>query len=636
MGKKVEIHFDLETTARGPSNSPEAHFKNNKVVMAGWSVDGNTVMVGTVDALNHRIMEVYNDGDTPLLIAHNLKFDLKYLLRFGPKIPWEKFEYHCTMTGRYRTSGHEDRFISLEALCAIYKIPFKKGLDLGALIKAGIDVDHIDKIDLEEYLIDDVEALMTVDKKQNTKHGSHNLDLDYILPLARMELNGLPLDRAKTQTLSKELALTKALREDIVENIIINRMEYGDGSPITKGDFKALAPRTLSYFLTGYPEHGCGGSAKDKPAKQIKFKKGKSPALEEYTTAKIFAGVKPNPNLGYPMNASVMDELVKLSATAADYKKAKDANKILNTYCLPFLVQAAGTGGTIHPKLNTCATATGRLSSSNPNGQNIPPQIRNLIKSTEGNIYEIDFAQLEMVGAATLSGDPVMLADITGGRDIHYETGKSVMGWKSPSDMTKTTRRTVKGVNFGLLYGGGAKGIAENTGADEATVKKLIKAFYERYPRVKDWQDEVLFVVKLNAWVAGTKDGESYKASTFMLPHAHGGRKFYFEESLSPHWLKVRDGRSHSFKPTETKNYPIQGFAGGDIVMKALTILDDVLSGTSAVLRMTVHDSIVVDWKEGKKEDLEKIMTSVCKIVESNLGIPVQLSFDVEHDTYWL
>ena len=637
MGKEVEIHFDLETTARGTDNSPEAHFQKNKVVMAGWCENGREICTtnSIVSFLNY-IRTVHDRGDTPVLIAHNLKFDLKYLLRFGPDIPWERFKYHDTMTAHYRASGHKSKFISLEKLCEKFKIKFKKGLDLGALILAGVDVDDIDKDDLKEYLKGDVHALHQVDFAMQRNNSTRDLDLDYILPLARMELNGLPLDIPKTQELARKLEKEKITREQEVVSVICHHMEWGDGKPVTPGEFKPLAPRTLSYFLTGFPTHGCGGGAKAKPKDQLVFKNGKQPAFDKYTIERIFSGAKLNPNLGYPMNASVLEEICNLSATAKSYKQAKDNNKLLNTYIFPFLAEAAQTDGTVHPKLNTCSTNTGRLSSSSPNGQNIPPIIRHLIKSTLGEMYEIDFAQLEMIGAATLSGDAVMIDDIRGGRDIHYETGRTVMGWHSPSDMTKDTRRTVKAVNFGLLYGGGAAGIAASSGVDKKTVKALIDSFYARYPDVAKWQDLVLEDVKSASWVEGHKDGESFKGSTYTLPLQHGGRVFYFEESASPFWMKAQQGKSYSFKPTETKNYPIQGFAGGDIVMKALTILDDVLAGTSAVMRMTVHDSIVVDWAAGKETDLHNIMGKVCGIVGTTLGIPVPLMFDVEHDIHWL
>ena len=146
----------------------------------------------------------------------------------------------------------------------------------------------------------------------------------------------------------------------------------------------------------------------------------------------------------------------------------------------------------------------------------------------------------------------------------------------------------------------------------------------------------MLNAVKANSHPHGWIDNESYNRACWWIPHEHGRRKFTFTESKSPYWLKVKEGRSFSFKPTETKNYPIQGFAGGDIVMTALSILDSILSGTSAKLRMTVHDSIVVDWEKDKEEELRALMDHVVKYVREAFDIKVPLMFDIEHDVYWL
>ena len=624
----VDIYFDLETTARGPDNSPEAHYKENKLVMCGYIAFGRYNYSDTIDDLVAEVKRILYEDRRPRLIAHNLKFDLKWLLRLAPEVPWHKCEFYCTMTAQYRNSGHHDKFISLENCAAKHSITTKKTMDLGALIKQGIDIDDIDKDDLNRYLETDVRLVEKIHRFQD----QYDYDYDYILPLARMELNGLPLHEDNTRKELKNLAGIHDAAIRVVESDIRDSLVWSDGTTVSTGDFKPLAPRTISYFLTGYPEHGLGGK-NDK--KHIVFKEGHGPQLDETQIDDIWSA-KPNPNLGYPINAGVLDALVKQSTVVAAYKEAKDANKIINTYLIPFLTEAKHTGGTVHPKLNTCSTNTGRLSSSNPNGQNIPPLVRNLIKSTEGYIYEIDFSQLEMIGAATLSWDPQMINDITNGRDIHFNSGKAVFGWQTPADMTKDDRRTVKGVNFGLLYGGGAAGISENTGADKSTVKKLIASFYERYPGVKQWQDDVYEEIMADAWVEGTKDGESYRASMWVAPHQHGDRSYYFEESTSPLWKQHKDGRKFSFKPTETKNYPIQGFAGGDIVMLALSILDSVLASTDAKLRMTVHDSIVVDWDKDKEKDLERIMDSVCELVRTQLNIPVPLVYDIEAEVYWL
>lgn len=627
-----DIFFDLETTARGPDNNPEAQYADNKLVMCGFSTKDRYNSQNNVNELVKEVCNALADEKQPRLIAHNAKFDIKWLLRLAPEVPWHKCAFVCTMTAHYRVSGHRFKFTSLEELAGKYSIPFTKGLDLGGLIKQGIDVDDIDKGDLAKYLAEDVKVVKQI--WDHMQHVAEDYDYDYILPLARMELNGLPLDEKKTRTELKRLASIHDTAVIAVEGDVRSKMVWSDGSPVARGDFKPLAPRTISYYLTGKPEHGLGGK-NDK--KHIVFKPANGPALTAKQIEQVWGKTKVNPNLGYPINAGVTDKLIKLSPTVVGaYKEAKDANKIINTYLVPFLAEACYTGGTIHPKLNTCSTNTGRLSSSSPNGQNIPPSVRNLIASTMGYIYEIDFAQLEMIGAATLSGDEQMRADIRNGRDIHFESGKSVFGWRNPLDMRKDERRTVKGVNFGLLYGGGAAGIALNTGADKKTVKELIQSFYVRYPQVATWQDRVLQEIKDDAWVEGTKDGQSYKGSVYQVPNPYGGRRFYFEESESPLWKQHQDGCKFSFKPTETKNYPIQGFAGGDIVMNALTILDAVLAGTDAKLRMTVHDSIVVDWGKDKRPEVVRIMNKVCELVRIQLNIPVPLVYDIEADEHWL
>lgn len=635
MEEVTYVYFDLETTARGPDNSPDAHHKNNEVVVVGYTHDNLPVIDSTINEFCSSLEILRKRGKPVVLVAHNLKFDLKYLLRDRSDIPWHLYRYVCTMTMEYRLSGHDVKFVSLEELAARYHIPFTKGLDLGALIAQGLDIkDDIDREDLIDYLKADVEVLRDIhDKQIDDGMCVETINLDYILPLAAMELNGLPVDSTKIAAAIKAENTIHKVQSGVLETIMLDNLVWSNGDPLTASDIKILAPRSLSYLLTGYPKHGLG-AVKDK--KHIVFHKNRGPLLEYLQIRKVWGTTTPSSTLGYPINASVLDTLCSVSIPAAAYKAAKDANKVLNTYLFPFASESLQTGGTIHPKLNTCATNTGRLSSSSPNGQNIPPKVRELIVNTEGMLYDIDFSQLEMIGAATLSGDKQMISDINHDVDIHYETGKTVMGWTSPSDMSKDSRRVVKAVNFGLLYGGGAAGISESSGVDKKIVKALIDSFYARYPGVATWQEEVYNDVVGASFVAGHKNGESYKRALYRVHEKHGGRVFSFTESESPPYMVKKTGRKFSFKPTETKNYPIQGFAGGDIVMGCLSVLYDVLAGTSAKMRMTVHDSILIDWKEGKETDLEFIMTKVCDVVSKDLGIPVPLKFEIQSNKYWV
>lgn len=630
MSNKVKFYVDLETTAKGPKHNPGAEYPDNEIVLCGFQqvssyTTGYVVTDESCKSLLMAIEKAQRKEFSVKLVAHNLIFDLKWLLRMNKlykfDIDWDTIEYRCTMVEHYRRTGHREKYISLENLAKEYKIPFKKGLNLGSIIKHGGCVSRVPRKELIEYLKGDVTVLSQIPDM--------DFDMQYLLALANMELNGLPVNTKKATELYRKLNKKAHDAKEYVESVITFAVQYADGTPVTTGDINCLAPRAISYYLTGYPKHGLNPKKSKNP---IVFKSGHAPIYTETSIESVWGKTEPNPNLGYPINASVLDKLSAVTLVK-NYKVYKDSNKIINTYIKPFVAEAKVTGGTVHPSLNPAHTNTGRLSSSGPNGQNVPPEVRALIHSTEGRLYDIDFSQLEMVGAATLSGDPIMQGDLRNGMDIHYQSGRPVMGWKSPADMTKESRRVVKGVNFGLLYGGGKKGIAENTGANINVVGDLIESFYTRYPGVKAWQDDVLEEIKASSFTEGVDDkGVSFKGGYYVLPKAHGGRRFYFQETLSPVWMPDK----YSFKPTEGKNYPIQGFAGGDIVMTALAILHHLIAPLGAKFRMTVHDSILIDWVEGKEEELEQYMKQVCQIVRGVYNIPVPLNFEIQSETYWV
>lgn len=264
-----------------------------------------------------------------------------------------------------------------------------------------------------------------------------------------------------------------------------------------------------------------------------------------------------------------------------------------------------------------------------------------------GYIMEVDYSQLEIVVLACLSKDEQLLEDIKAGRDLHYETGKSVFGWSDPSEMGKDDRRTVKGVNFGLIYGGGAKTISQQTGAPIATVQRLIKAFYDRYPGVEEWQGDTKQLVEdASTWDGGARTTSGKPAMTSQLV-SPCGRVWKFTQD-DPPW-----GGDPNFSPTKMKNYPVQGFATGDIVPLAVKAVAQWLCNGRKIgnhnydrvhLTCTVHDSILLD-VDGKlippghmAKVLQILMT---KTVEEklrqdyNVELPVKLEVEASYGPNW-
>ena len=626
-----EIAVDLETTVHGPGNSPEAQYDENYVVLYGWkecAYPAQTSRDGT--ALVAALQAALSAGEPVKLIGHNLKFDLKHLMKAHPEVRWQDIEYHCTMYTEYRQSGHEYRFSSLEASCARHGVPFTKGLDLGALIAAGVEIEDIPLADLTTYLLDDVDATWHLYHKQVTHPDYIEYEQLHIAALAEMELLGLPLDVYKAEETMEDMYIELDVAEHKLWKLTSDLLWWDDGTDLKPKDLKFTSARTVSYLLTGEPAAGLTKRVR----KNITFRPNRVPLMTDVEVGMVWGTAKPT-HLGYPMSKTEIDELTKISSCHT-YMEAlleyRAFNKLIGTYLGPFL-EAAKIQPTIHPKLNMCTTATGRLSSSAPNGQNMPEVVRNLFKSEKGEFKEVDYKQLEVMGLAHLSKDPTLLKDILDGEDIHYNTGRHVFKWKTPADMNDKQRKLVKNVNFGLIYGGGAKGLSAQTGQPVKLVKQLIDAFYFRYPGVAAWQKDFYTLVTGNLKSAGFRDGEAYYSSLVADPVSD--RKFYFRESASPDWLKARSGRGYSFKPTETKNYPVQGFAGGDIVMTALALLWAwTRERTDTLLRMTVHDSILVDTVMSDNE-LTDIMEEVNREVEDRYGLPFNLGFDITSGQYW-
>lgn len=630
------ITLDSETTANGPGNSPEAHYPNNKALMWGWKEGHQVVKIHPTSArLADRVGKLLADNKDVVLVGHNIKFDLKYLIRDEPHVEWTRCQVFDTMYYQYRWSGHRDKFMGLEATCNEWGVGYTKSLDLGAWIKAGNKMEDIPTKDLEDYLRDDVYSTDRLYNCMIMDSQYYEHFTDHISVLAAMELIGLDLDITKTQHVMAAAVEDRDTLDQGIWDLVEEVIGWTSGDIMTKKQVNYTASRTMSYIFTGEPSHGLTPHLKRRQIKLL----GK-PLL---STKEIMDLWGPNPkitHLGHKMTAKELKWIKKNAKSteavllADQLLEWKEVDKLVGTYYGPFLEEVKHTGGTLHPKMNICATATGRLSSSNPNGQNMPQAARSCIYSVYGAIYEIDFKQLEVVALAHLSQDQQLLDDLAKGADIHFNTGKRVMGWRVPADMTDKERKLVKNVNFGLIYGGGASGLSQQTGQPKKLVQSLIDSFYSRYPGVAEWQKEFYTDVTSKMHTAGFQGNEQVYASMHEDPTT--GRRFYFKEHKSPAWMRAKTGRNYSFKPTETKNYPVQGFAGGDIVMWALRLLWEVVrEWPDTAMRMTVHDSIMLDTGMSPAI-IESTMDLVCSAVRAQLDIQPELKFDLDVcGTHW-
>lgn len=223
-----------------------------------------------------------------------------------------------------------------------------------------------------------------------------------------------------------------------------------------------------------------------------------------------------------------------------------------------------------------------------------------------GSIVEFDYSQLEVIGLAILSGDEQLKKDIRDGLDLHcvntaqlyeqdYQFVKDQVDKNNHDWVAK--RKVVKIFSFQLQYGAGAKTMAESAGVPINKAKEFIEAYYTRYPRVREWQEECIAQVQADAEPTNWKTTGGYPAqrSSLLSPT---GRLYRFTEYDAPDFIQER-GQMTSFSPTQIKNYPVQGFSTGDVVPLALGYVFRHLLHYQIedriVMCNTVHDSIIFD-----------------------------------------
>ena len=263
-----------------------------------------------------------------------------------------------------------------------------------------------------------------------------------------------------------------------------------------------------------------------------------------------------------------------------------------------------------------------------------------------GVLLEADYSQLEIIALAHLSGDPQMASDIRRGVDLH--TIRAATMYNIPKeDVTKQQRQTAKVFSFQLQYGAGPNSMAASCGVAPALAKKFIEDYYNRYPDVKKWQEKVAeeYQTRRRPSAHETPMGLTAGMGWHLSPT---GRRYVMYEDDNP-FYKEDAGKSSwyppeqptNFSPTKMKNYPVQGFATGDIVPMVLGEVMDWLSVSLFYSRYkminTVHDSILFDCSPSRsleflefRHTLKTLMESAPAMLKKNFGIDFTLPLKVD------
>lgn len=320
---------------------------------------------------------------------------------------------------------------------------------------------------------------------------------------------------------------------------------------------------------------------------------------------------------GYSTDAEVLDMLRNESPIVEKILQYRTIAKLVSTYLEGLAVLINPNTHRIHTTFNQMVTATGRLSSSEPNLQNIPVrtekgrEIRALFYPGEGfdTLVSADYSQIELRILAHLSGDKALIKAFTEGKDIHRFTAAEVLG-KAQEEITSEERSHAKAINFGIIYGISDFGLSRDLAITRAEAKNYIDLYFSRYPRVKEYMDN-------------------------MVKEAHetGKVRTMFGRLRELPDINSRNFNRRSFAERTAMNTPIQGTAA-DIIKLAMNKVESLLEekGFTSRLLLQVHDELVL---EVINDELEAVKDLLKETMECVVDLQVPLIVDVHDAENW-
>ena len=504
-------------------------------------------------------------------IGQNAKYDLIVLARAGVQVQGLDFD---TMIASYllnpRRRSHGLDALALEFL-GHKMISYEEVTDGGKKNFAEVAVEQALRYSGEDADV----TLMLHDlflpllKEGNFEELFHEIEMPLVGVLIRIEMNGVKVDTKLLARLSAELEQREEKeREEIFR--------------LAGQEFNIDSPKQLSEIL---------------------FDKLKLPRLKKTKT-------------GYSTNVDVLTKLAAqhdLPRHVLDYRTLV---KLQNTYtdALPQLVHPET--GRIHTSLNQTVTSTGRLSSSEPNLQNIPvrtavgKRIREAFIAEPGcRLLSADYSQVELRILAHISEDQTLIQAFERDEDIHRRTAAEVFG-VMPEMVTEEMRRQAKVINFGIAYGMSGYGLSEELGISQKEALQYIDEYFRRYPGVHRYIQETIAQARKQGYVTTLMNRRCY------LPDIKSGN------------YQVRQ-----FAEREAINAPIQGSAA-DIIKKAMVEIDRELIQRKLKSKMIlqVHDELVFEAPEAEHKELEKL---VVNLMESVVKLKVRLKVDAAWGSNW-
>ncbi|MCR5285722.1 MAG: DNA polymerase I [Treponema sp.] len=510
------------------------------------------------------------------LVLHNAKFDFKVLLNAAGEKEFEKLiacKIYDTMIAAWlnnpeRTgkNGYSLEYLGETQLGL-------KGIEFTDIVKKGQTFADVPLEQAYKYAAEDADFTLKLYKKQMEKNPDlklFNMEMQVLPLLTQMEMQGIHLDTAFLNSYNQELTQSLIL---VINNIY---KEVGH-------EFNIASPKQLQTVL--FEERGL------KPGKKTKT--------------------------GYSTDTSVLEELAYEDCVPKMILEYRELAKLQSTYVetLPKLVDKEGR---IHTDFVQTGTATGRLSCRDPNLQNIPVKsdagrkIRSAFTAPEGKVLiSADYAQIELVVLAHLSGDKNMCKSFLEGTDVHKAT--AAMIYKVPAEaVTAQMRRTAKTINFGVIYGMSAFRLAQDLGISRTQAANFIQEYFNMYSDVEKFINETIESASARGYI------ETLSGRRRPILNINSKNKI---EKAAAERIAV--------------NSPVQGSAA-DIVKLAMISVSEALKEkkSPAKLLLQVHDELIFECPDDQKT-IDETIAIIKDKMENAVKLSVPLRVSVEYGKNW-
>lgn len=512
-----------------------------------------------------------------LKIAHNIKYDLKVFRRYNVRVAYPLFD---TMIAHYLMSPESKQGMDFLAEFYLQYKPISIETLIGKKGKNQGNMGDLAPEEISDYACEDADITWQLKQifapeieKEHLKSLFYDMEMPLVEILADMEREGIAIDSEFLKKYSERLGVQLLQLEKEIKEI-------------AGTDFNVDSPKQLGEVL--------------------------------FDHLKISSKAKKTKTGQYATSEDVLQSLAKSHPIIPKILEYREYKKLKSTYVDPLPAMTDIVDGRVHTQFMQTVTATGRLSSNNPNLQNIPirteagREIRKsfVARNDDYKLLSADYSQIELRIIAALSEDKNMVEAFRAGEDIHATTASKVYG--IPLDqVTREQRSAAKAVNFGIIYGQSAFGLSQTLGISRTEAKQIIDSYFEQYATIKSYMDGA---------IAQARE-KGYVETIFK-------RRRYLPDINSANAV-VR-----GFAERNAINAPIQGSAADVIKLAMVAVYREMKkAGVKSRLILQVHDELVFDIY---KDEIDQMKELIKNAMENAVNLVVPMKAEMEVGNNWL